>query len=73
MTDGHAAAVLHLGRADVDDVLELVVQRAPVLAQAVKGGLVAPVELLVDEFVQTLVAQPQTQRTYDRACRRFVA
>jgi integrase len=23
--------------------------------------------------VQTLVAQPQTQRTYDRACRRFVA
>src|SRR3954447_21980072 len=41
-------------------------------AEAVRPELVAPVEELVDAFVLTLVASAQTQRTYERACRRFV-
>ena len=62
------------GQLDVDEVLELVVrdERAPAATAAVRGELVAPAEELVDAFVTTLVASPQTQRTYARACRRFV-
>jgi site-specific recombinase XerD len=60
------------GQLDVDGVLELVVcdARAPAPA-SVTGELVAPADELVDAFVLTLVASPQTQRTYQRACRRF--
>jgi integrase/recombinase XerD len=66
-----AAGVLP-GQLDVDAVLELVVrdQRRPATA-AVSGELVAPADELVEAFAATLVARPQTQRTYERACRRF--
>ena len=66
-----AAEVLP-GQLDVDEVLELVVrdERHPEPA-ALSGELVAPADELVDAFADTLVARPQTQRTYERACRRF--
>jgi len=56
-----------------DEVVELVVgdERTPAVA-SVRGELVAPAEMLVDSFADTLVARPQTQRTYKRACARFV-
>ncbi len=61
------------GQLDVDEVLELVVadSRAPA-REAVHGELVAPAADLVDRFTATLVARPQTQRTYALACARFV-
>lgn len=57
---------------DVDDMLALTVrdERAPT-AVALSGELVAPADELVEAFAATLVARPQTQRTYERACRRF--
>lgn len=71
-----AAAVIP-GQLDVDEVLELVVRderAAPAPAGAVaRGEVLGPVDELVDGFVATLVATPSTQRTYERACRRFVA
>ena len=72
-----AAAVI-TGQLDVDEILELVVREVPASASAsasasrrVTGELVGHAEELVTAFVQTLVPQPQTQRTYERACRRF--
>src|SRR4051794_21287894 len=60
------------GPLELDGVLALVAQQpAPLAATVVRGELVAPVDELVDAFVITLVASPQTQRTYQRACRRF--
>jgi integrase/recombinase XerC len=60
------------GQLDVDEVLELVVREAPATTpRRVTGELVGQADELVTAFVQTLVAQPQTQRTYERACRRF--
>jgi site-specific recombinase XerD len=59
------------GRLDVDEVLELVAPETSTPA-AVRGELVAPAAELVDAFADTLVARPQTQRTYRRACARFV-
>jgi hypothetical protein len=38
----------------------------------VRGELVAPAAELAEGFADTLVARPQTQRTYRRACARFV-
>lgn len=62
------------GQFAVDDVLELVAAQerlpAPV---AVRGELVGAGEQLVEDFTATLVARPQTRRTYRRACRRFLA
>ena len=37
----------------------------------VRGELVAAADELVTAFSATLVARPQTRRTYERACRRF--
>lgn len=56
-----------------DEVVELVVsdERTPAVA-SVRGELVAPADMLVNAFADTLVARPQTQRTYRRACARFV-
>jgi hypothetical protein len=66
-----AAAVI-AGQLDVDEVLELVVRESAVPAShSVTGEVVGQADELVAGFVQTLVAQPQTQRTYERACRRF--
>jgi len=49
------------------------VSRSPAPAPAaVRGELVAPADELVDAFALTHVASVQTQRTYERACRRFV-
>ena len=62
-------------RLDGDEVLELVVrdERAPAPAVAsVRGELVAPAADLVARFTATLVARPQTQRTYALACARLV-
>jgi Phage integrase, N-terminal SAM-like domain len=61
------------GQLEVDQVLELIVrdEHAPAAA-AVSGELVAAAAVLVDAFADTLIARPQTQRTYQRACRRFV-
>jgi hypothetical protein len=61
------------GQLDVDEVLELVVRdtAAPV-APALRGELVAPAVELAERFTATLVARPQTQRTYALACGRFV-
>jgi hypothetical protein len=61
------------GQLNVDEVLALVTgdDEAPERT-AVVGELVAPADELVTAFAATLVARPQTQRTYDRACRRFV-
>lgn len=41
-------------------------------APVVSGELVAPATELAEAFAATLVARPQTQRTYLRACRHFV-
>lgn len=62
------------GRVDADTALTLVApdEREPGPAAAVSGELVAPAEELVAAFALTLVARAQTQRTYQRACRRFV-
>jgi len=61
------------GQLDVDELLALAVrdERAPA-ATALTDELMPPPEELVAAFVTTLVASPQTQRTYARACRRFV-
>jgi site-specific recombinase XerC len=62
------------GQLDVEQVLELVVRdEASAASGALRGELVAPAAELADDFAATLVARPQTQRTYLRACRRFVA
>ena len=63
------ATVLH---GDVDEVLELALLQPAVGATAVSGELIAPAEELLAGFAATLVARPQTQRTYRRACARFV-
>ena len=58
------------------EALELVVRdrRPPAPAPPrAKGELVGQAERLVALFAETLVAAPQTQRTYERACSRFVA
>ena len=61
------------GQLDVDEVLELVVRDEWAPARAsVRGELVAPAADLVERFTATLVARPQTQRTYALACARFV-
>ena len=62
------------GQLDVDEVLALVEREpgAAVASAGVRGELVAPADELVSAFAATLVARPQTQRTYERACRRFV-
>ena len=61
------------GRLDGDEVLDLVVrdERAPAVA-SVRGELVAPAADLVARFTATLVARPQTRRTYALACARLV-
>jgi site-specific recombinase XerD len=60
------------GQLDVDEVLDIVVREsAAPPRRRVTGELVGQADELVSAFVQTLVAQPQTQRTYERACRRF--
>ena len=56
----------------VGEALGLVVRDRALEAPVVVGELVAPAEQLVDAFAATLVARPQTQRTYARACMRFV-
>jgi integrase/recombinase XerD len=62
------------GQLDVEQVLDLVVRdEASAASGALRGELVAPAAELADDFAATLVARPQTQRTYLRACRRFVA
>ena len=76
-----AAAMTTLQAVDVDEVLELVVrdERAaaaapPAASTPVRGELVSPGGRRSSrEFALTLVASPQTQRTYDRACRAFAA
>src|SRR5213083_1132886 len=65
---GMEAHAIQLGRLDVDEVLELVASQAPAPGTVVRGELVAPAAELVDAFADTLVARPQTQRTYRRAC-----
>lgn len=73
MNNDLTSAVLP-GQLDVDEVLELIVREAASPApRRVTGKLVGQADELVSAFVQTLVAQPQTQRTYERACRRFTA
>ena len=64
-----------LGQLDVDEVLELVARDTspPAASEAVRGELVSAGAELVEAFAATLVASPQTQRTYRRACRRFLA
>ena len=58
---------------DVADVLDVVLADSrPPAPTAVRGELVAPADELVDAFALTYVASVQTQRTYERACRRFV-
>ena len=69
MTDAYTVIPSSL---DVDAVHELVVrdERTPTRA---RGELVGAADELVTAFALTLVASPQTQRTYDRACRAFTA
>ena len=55
------------GQLDVDEVLELVARED--LTEAVRGELVGAGDELVQAFTATLVARPQTQRTYRLACR----
>jgi integrase/recombinase XerC len=58
---------------DVDEVLDLVLREDHTPArQAIVGELVSAADELVEAFAATLVARPQTQRTYQRACVRFV-
>jgi len=53
--------------------LELVVSdERPVTRAVLSGELVAPAQDLARRFTDSFVARPQTQRTYGRACRRFV-
>lgn len=60
------------GQLDVEEVLELVLREAHApAATSVRGEPVAPADELVEAFAATLVARSQTQRTYERACRRF--
>ena len=59
------------GQLDVDEVLAVRDSRTPA-CDAVRGELVAPAADLVGRFTATLVARPQTQRTYALACGRFV-
>ena len=51
---------------------ELVARPAPAPTR-VRSELVGAADELVSAFALTLVASPQTQRTYDRACRAFTA
>lgn len=46
---------------------------APAVAASAVGELVGAADELVTSFVLTLVASPQTQRTYQQACRAFTA
>jgi site-specific recombinase XerD len=67
------ATEIILGQLDVDEVLALVVRDDDrPAAPALSCELVAPATELAEAFAATLVARPQTQRTYLRACRRFV-
>lgn len=62
------------GRREVDAGLELVVRSQPAAASTpVRGELVGAAAELVEQFTVTLVASPQTQRTYRRACGAFTA
>jgi hypothetical protein len=70
MRNDQTAAAVIAGQPDINEVLDLVV-REPAAPRKVTGELVGQADELVSAFVQTLVAQPQTQRTYERACRRF--
>ena len=66
------AAVISHGTRGIDEVLELVARDACAPTRA-RGELVGAADELVSAFALTLVASPQTQRTYDRACRSFRA
>jgi site-specific recombinase XerD len=70
MTDEPAISVQLV---DVDDELyvDISLSRLPAPA-SVRGELVAAADEFVDAFALTDVASAQTQRTYQRACRRFV-
>jgi integrase/recombinase XerC len=58
----------------VNEVLALVAGDAPALVSPlVRGELVSAGAELVEAFAATLVSSPQTQRTYRRACGRFMA
>ena len=71
MTTDAAATIAPV---DVDQALELVVHDARQPAStSVRGELVGAADELVSAFALTLVASPQTRRTYDRACRAFTA
>ena len=61
------------GQLDVYDVLKLAARDSSVVPEVVSGELVSAGAELVEAFAATLVASPQTQRTYRRACRRFLA
>jgi site-specific recombinase XerD len=62
------------GPLDIGDVLEIFVRDECAPAEApVRGELIGTADELVSAFALTLVASPQTQRTYDRACRAFTA
>ena len=64
------------GQRDVGEVLELVVHHERSAAPRpapVRGELVSAADELVEQFTLTLVASPQTQRTYARACGAFTA
>jgi site-specific recombinase XerD len=69
------AAVAIPGQLDVDEVLEVVARDTSLrgASEAVRGELVSAGAELAEAFAATLVASPQTQRTYRRACRRFLA
>jgi site-specific recombinase XerC len=71
MTDTSTAT---RGRLYVNEGLELVVrdERAPA-STSIRGELVGAADELVEQFTLTLVASPQTQRTYRRACGAFTA
>ena len=61
-------------RLEPDEALALANHRGqpPALTAAARGELVSPLEPLVQAFVATLADAPQTQRTYARACARFL-
>jgi Phage integrase, N-terminal SAM-like domain len=59
------------GQLDVEQVLELVrCEQPPPASAAVRGELIASAAELAERFTDTLLARPQTQRTYRRACAR---
>lgn len=61
------------GLLKVDEGLALVrCEPATPAVAGLRGELVAPASELLERFAATLVARPQTQRTYRRACERFV-